>query len=53
MTFGDDGAISISAALAEQEIAALALDPSMRVRAVAAGHRAYLKWHREHLFQNA
>jgi len=53
ITFADDGAISISAELAEQEIAALALDRAMHVRAIAAGHRNYLRWHRQHVFRPA
>lgn len=51
ITFADDGAIGISAALTDKEIAALALDPAMRVRGLAAAHRHYLQWHRQHLFR--
>ena len=50
ITFGDDGAIAISDELDAHAIAALALAPAMKVGAIGAGHRDYLRWHREHVF---
>jgi hypothetical protein len=52
VTFGDDGHIAVSAGLSSDAIVALGLAPGLRLRAVAAGHRLFLAWHREHLFQD-
>lgn len=53
VTFADDGAIAISDELDEHAIAALGLDPAMKIRAISAGHRNYLQWHRERLFRTS
>jgi putative restriction endonuclease len=51
LTFGDDGRIALSTHLASNEIVALGLAPGMRLQRVAVAHRAYLAWHRAHVFQ--
>jgi putative restriction endonuclease len=53
ITLADDGAIVVAAALDEAARRVLALDKPLRVRGLAEGHRAYLPWHREHVFRGA
>lgn len=52
ITVADDGAIVVSAALDAHARTMLALDRPLRVRGLAEGHRAYLPWHREHVFKH-
>lgn len=51
ITIADDGAIVVGDALDADARALLGLDQPLRVRGLADGHRAYLPWHRERLFQ--
>lgn len=51
MTVADDGAIVISDALEADARRLLGLDGQLHVRGITDGHRRYLPWHREHLFQ--
>lgn len=51
ITVADNGAVIVSDALDDRARDALGLSPSMRVRAVADAHRAYLAWHRTHEFE--
>ncbi|AKF86364.1 hypothetical protein MFUL124B02_25805 [Myxococcus fulvus 124B02] len=50
ITVQDDGAIVVGDALDADARAILGLDQPMRVRGLADGHRAYLPWHRDHVF---
>jgi hypothetical protein len=50
ITLADDGAIVVSDALDTDACAILRLDRPLRVRGLADGHRAYLPWHRERVF---
>lgn len=50
ITVADDGAIVVSDALDEDARAVLGLDRPLRVRGLADGHRGYLPWHRERVF---
>jgi putative restriction endonuclease len=47
----DDGAIVVSDALDAHSRAILGLDQPLRVRGLADGHRGYLPWHRDRVFQ--
>jgi hypothetical protein len=51
ITVADDGAIIVSDALDAEARAVLMVALPLRVRRLADGHRAYLPWHRERLFQ--
>ncbi|MFE8597796.1 HNH endonuclease [Archangium violaceum] len=51
ITVQDDGSIVVGDALDADARAILGLDQPMRVRSLADGHRAYLPWHRDHVFQ--
>ncbi|RKG87107.1 HNH endonuclease [Corallococcus terminator] len=51
ITVQDDGAIVVGNALDAAARAVLGLDQPMRARGLADGHRAYLPWHRDHVFQ--
>jgi hypothetical protein len=51
ITVADDGAIVVSDALDADALAILGLDQPLSVRGLADGHRGYLPWHRERLFQ--
>lgn len=53
ITVQDDGAILVSDALAADARAVLGLDRPLRVRRITDGHRSYLPWHRERVFQSA
>lgn len=48
ITVSDDGAVVVSDALPGEARKLLGLDAPARVRTLAAGHRAYLAWHRAH-----
>lgn len=50
ITVADDGAIVVSDALDANARAILGLDRPLSVRNLADGHRAYLPWHRERVF---
>lgn len=50
ITVADDGAIVVSDALDANARAILGLDQRLCVRSLADGHRAYLPWHRERVF---
>jgi predicted restriction endonuclease len=50
VTLTDDGAIVVSEALDAHARATLGLDQPLRVHGLADGHRSYLPWHRERVF---
>ena len=50
ITVLDDGPVVMSDRLNDQARRLLGLDDSLRVRSLADGHRAYLGWHRAHVF---
>lgn len=52
ITLQDDGTIVLSDALDANARAILGLEEPVRVRGITDAHRAYLPWHREHVFQN-
>jgi hypothetical protein len=49
--FDDIGALEISPGLTAVQSSALGLDSTQRLRWIAAEHRHYLTWHRQHVFQ--
>lgn len=51
ITVQDDGGIVVSEALDADARAVLALDEPLRVRGITDGHRAYLPWHRQRVFE--
>lgn len=51
ITVQDDGAIVVSDALQADGRVILGLDRPLRARSLADGHRAYLPWHRDRVFQ--
>lgn len=51
ITVADDGAILVSNSLDAAARSTLGLDRPLRVRGLTDGHRAYLRWHREHVFE--
>lgn len=53
ITVADDGTIDVSDVLDTEARATLGLDRPLRVRGLADGHRAYLPWHRDRIFQTA
>lgn len=50
ITVEDDGAIVVSEALDADARAILGLDQPLRVRGITDGHRSYLPWHRQRVF---
>jgi putative restriction endonuclease len=50
ITVQDDGTIVVSDALDADARTVLGLDRPLRVRGLADGHRSYLPWHRERVF---
>lgn len=50
ITVQDDGTIVVSDALDAEARTVLGLDRPLRVRGLADGHRSYLPWHRERVF---
>ena len=52
ITVEDNGHITVSRALATEARKLLGLHRPLRARGLADGHRAYLPWHREHLFKH-
>jgi hypothetical protein len=53
ITVQDDGAVVVSAMLDGRARGILGLEHPVRVRGLSDGHRAYLPWHRERVFQGA
>lgn len=51
ITLADDGAVVVAAALDEPARRVLAVDKPLHVRGLVEGHRAYLPWHRAHVFK--
>lgn len=51
ITVDDDGSIVVSEVLDVDARAVLGLDELLRVRGIKDGHRSYLPWHRERVFQ--
>lgn len=51
VTFDDEGRVVLSSALLEDAARALAISPTMRLRAIEDRHRAYLVWHRRDVFR--
>jgi putative restriction endonuclease len=51
ITVADDGVIVVSAALAEGDRRAVGLEVPATVKGLADGHRKYLVWHRERVFE--
>lgn len=52
ITVADDGSIVVSEALDADARAVLGLDQPLRVRGITEGHRGYLPWHRDRVFQD-
>jgi len=50
ITVADDGAIVVSEALDASSRAVLGLDQPLRLRGITDGHRGYLPWHRQRVF---
>ncbi|WP_437533133.1 HNH endonuclease [Sorangium sp. So ce726] len=50
ITVADDGAIVVSHALDAEACTTLGLDRPLRARGLADGHRTYLPWHRDRIF---
>jgi hypothetical protein len=53
ISFADDGHILIAAHLSVEEQGRLHLDATMRLRTISAGHRPYLAYHRDHVYQES
>lgn len=53
ITVADDGAVFVSEALDADARAVLGLDQPLRVRSITDGHRSYLPWHRELVFERS
>lgn len=53
LSFSDDGSMLRSAALSEQQWARLGIDDGGLRVALAEPHRAYLRWHRVHVFRGS
>ena len=51
ITVTDAGSVVVSEALGDTARASLGLDQPLRVLGLVDGHRAYLPWHRDHLFR--
>lgn len=51
ISFNDDGSILLSSELAEDDLKALNLSPSLALRDVNPKHLPYLAWHRANLFK--
>jgi hypothetical protein len=51
ISFNDHGHILISEDLDPESAQALNITPELRLRQIEPPHRAYLAWHREHLFR--
>jgi len=52
ITVADDGAVIVSATLDAAARTVLGLDDALRVRMLHEGHRGYLPWHRERVFES-
>ena len=53
VTVAADGVVVVSNRLSEADRRVLGLDVQLRVRALAAGHQDYLRFHRERVFKQA
>jgi hypothetical protein len=53
ITITDDGSVVVSDTLGEEDRHLLVLDRPLRIRNLADGHRAYLPWHRERVFDSS
>lgn len=51
ITFGDNREMRISPTIEESELKKLGVDDKMRLRQIEDKHKAYLKYHRDHVFQ--
>lgn len=51
ITARDDGEITVSESLDGEARLILAVDAPLAISGLADGHRAYLPWHREHIFR--
>jgi hypothetical protein len=51
ITVADDGAVIVADTLDRDARALLGLNARLRVETLSSGHRRYLPWHREHVFQ--
>lgn len=52
ITVTDDRDVVVSADLGEEDRRLLGLNQPLKIRALTDGHRAYLPWHREHVFRH-
>ena len=52
ITVADDGTVLVSEALSDEARAILALKQPLRVMGLVDGHRMYLPWHRERVFNS-
>lgn len=51
ITVADDGVILVSSALSAEDRKAIGLEVPATVKGLADGHRKYLVWHRERVFE--
>lgn len=52
ITFGDDGAVLVSCALAQEDRRVLSIGTGQRASGLVDGHRRYLTWHRSRVFRS-
>jgi putative restriction endonuclease len=52
VTFDDDGAVLVSAALPSDAAMVLGVSSTWRMASMAAAHRTYLAYHRDHVFRH-
>jgi putative restriction endonuclease len=52
ITVEDDGRVVVSATLDDHALGVLGLDTPRRIRGLNEGHRPYLAWHRERVFES-
>jgi putative restriction endonuclease len=50
VTFGEDGAIAVSAGLTPTQVERIGLDPASRIAGLSDGHLAYLGYHRSSVY---
>lgn len=51
ISFDDDGAIMLSSRLSAEHCSKLGITTELKLRFIRPAHLAYLKWHREKVFQ--
>lgn len=51
VSFTDDGVVLVSRHLPPDEASRLGLDLGLRLEGLRAGHKPYLAWHRERVFE--